>query len=308
MLPPPRSSIETIGIARYHLRFDGWPAITGMFAERNARGSVSFPSSDTIQYRNTYDTIFNAGINPQLHIFGGTVSFNPGIQYTIRRDARAPVDMNQNLFRQYLYLYTSSFGNWVSLSGSLIREAGPFTEMPLHSRDVAGSVEFRVGRPWARTAFLTGYQGRDLLFRPLIREYFTTEAYAGVERKFGTAWQATILAEYLRSWRVEDANFAIAQALRPGFRLDYRPPASHWQVHAAGAWSQGKGFHAYDNVSNEITVSYVKGLERVLEDGRGEVPVHYPIRISFGIEQQSFYDFTGRNRNTILPVIRFNLF
>ena len=55
-------------------------------------------------------------------------------------------------------------------------------------------------------------------------------------------------------------------------------------------------------------VDYVKGLRRVMSDGMGNVPVNYPLRISFGIQQQNFYDFTGRNRNTILPVIRLNLF
>lgn len=308
VLPPPRSSTETMGIARFHLRFDGWPTITGMFAERNARGSLSFPSSDIIQYRNTYDTIFNAGINPTFHLFGTGISLNPGVQFTIRRDASAPGPMNQDLFRQYLYLYTGSFGNWVSVSGSAIREAGPFTEIDLHSRDAAGTIEFQVGRPWSKTAFITGYEGRDVLFRPAIREYYATDAYAGLQHKFGSAWKAAVLAEYLRSWRVQDADFAIAQAIRPGFRIDYEPLASHWAVHANGTWSQGKGFHAYDNVTNEVMVSYVKGMQRTLDDGIGEVPVNYPLRISFGIEQQSFYDFSGTNRNTVLPVIRINLF
>jgi hypothetical protein len=216
--------------------------------------------------------------------------------------------MNQNLFRQYLYVNTSSFANWVAVSGSLIREAGPFTEMNLHSRDLAGTIEFQVGRPWGRTSLITGYEGRDILFRPLIREYYTTNAYGGIQRKFGSAWRASVLAEYLRAWRVQDASWAIAQALRPGFRVDYQPLASHWAVHAQGTWSQGKGFHAYDNVTNEVIVEYTKGLRRPLADGLGEVPVNYPIRISFGIQQQTFYDFTGTNRNTNLPVIRYNLF
>jgi hypothetical protein len=241
-------------------------------------------------------------------VFGNAISVNPGLQFTLRRDASAPIFMNQNLFRQYLYVYTSSFGNWVAVNGSLIREAGPFTEQNLHSRDAAGTIEFQVGRPWGRTSFLTGYEGRDILFRPLIREYFTTDAYAGIQHKFGSAWNAAVLAEYLRSWRVQDADYAIAQALRPGYRLEYRPLASHWQVHAQGTWSQGKAFHAYDNVSNEIDISYVKALQRTLDDGAGEVPVNYPLRISLGLQQQSFYDFTGRNRNTFLPVIRVNLF
>ncbi len=307
-LPTPRSSIETIGAARYHLRFDGWPGITGMFAERNSRGQASFPSTGVIQFRNTYDTIFNVGVTPVFRAFGSTISLNPGVQFTIRRDSSAPLEMNQNLFRQYLYLYTSSFGNWVSVNGSLIREAGPFTEMNLHSRDAAGRIEFQVGRPWGRTSLLTGYEARDVLFRPLIREYFTTDAYAGIQHKFGSAWRAAVLAEYLRAWRVQDANWTVAQAIRPGFRLDYEPLASRWAVHANGTWSQGKGFHAYDNVANEVMVEYTKGLRRVLSDGMGEVPVNYPLRISFGIQQQTFYDFTGKNRNTILPVIRLNLF
>jgi tetratricopeptide (TPR) repeat protein len=308
LLPPPRSSVQTIGAAKYHLHFNGWPTMTGLFAERNARGTFSFPSTGQIQYRNTYDTIFNFGVNPTFHLFGNAISLNPGLQFTIRRDASSPQDMNQNLFRQYLYLYTSSFGNWVSVSGSMIREAGPFTEMNLHSRDLAGTLEFHVGRPWARTSLLTGYTARDDLFRPAIREYYTTDAYAGIQRKFGSSWQAAVLMNYMRSWRVQDASFAIAQAILPGFRVSYQPLASHWGFHAEGAWSQGKAFHAYDNVSNQIVVDYTKGLRRTVEDGIGEVPVNYPITISFGIQQQSFYNFNGTNRNTILPVILFNLF
>jgi len=308
LLPPPRSSVETYGSARYHLRFKGWPTVSGLFAERNARGTISIPSQELIQYRNTYDTIFNGGINPVFHLFGATIGLNPGVQFTIRRDASAPVQMNQDLFRQFLYLYTSSFGNWVAVSGSVIREAGPYTEQHLHSRDAAGRIEFQVGRPWGKTSLLTGYEGRDVLFRPLIREYYTTDSYVGIQRKFRSSWTAAVLGEYLRSWKVRDSSFAIAQALRPGFRLDYRPLASHWAVHAAGTWSRGEGFNAYDNVSNEVMVSYTKGLRRPLNDGIGEVPVTYPLRISLGIQQQTFYNFNGKNRSTILPVIHFNIF
>jgi hypothetical protein len=261
-----------------------------------------------IQYRNTYDTSFNTGINPVFHLFGTTISLNPGVQFTIRRDSASPVQLNQNLFRQFLYVYTSAFGNWVSVNGSLIREAGPFTEMNQHSRDAAGRIEFQVGRPWAKTAMITGYEGRDILFRPLVREYYTTDMYFGIQRKFGASWTAAVLGEYLRSWRVQDASFATAQALRPGFRLDYRPLASRWAVHAAGTWSKGEGFATYNNISNEVMASYTKGLQRPVNDGAGEVSVTYPFRISFGIQQQTFYNFDGKNRNTFLPIIRFSLF
>ena len=308
LLPPPRSSVETLGIARYRLNFKGWPAITGLFEERNARGTASFPNQLLIQYRNTYDTSFNAGINPVFHLFGASIGLNPGLQFTIRRDSASPLEMNQDLFRQFLYVYTSSFGNWVSVTGSLIREAGPYTQMNLHSRDAAGTIEFHVGRPWGRTSLLTGYQGRDILFRPAIREYFTTDSYVGIQRKFRSAWTAAVLGEYLRSWRVEDASYAVAEALRPGFRVDYRPLASHWAVHAAGTWSKGQGLAVYNNVSNEVVVTFTKGFERPIEDGIGQVPVTYPLRISFGVQQQTFYNFNGKNTNTFLPVIRFSLF
>jgi tetratricopeptide (TPR) repeat protein len=308
LLPTPRSTMETLGTAHYRLNFKGWPTITGLFQERNARGTVSFPSELLIQYRNTYDTSFSTGINPVFHLFGSTISLNPGVQFTLRRDSASPVGMNQNLFRQFLYLYTSSFGNWVSVNGSLIHESGPFTEMNLHSRDAAGRIEFLVGRPWGKTALITGYEGRDVLFRPLVREYYTTDSYVGVQHKFGSSWTAAVLAEYLRSWRVQDTFFATAQALRPGFRLDYKPLVSHWAVHAEGTWSKGEGFSAYNNVSNEVMVSWTKGLQRPLQDGIGEVPVTYPLRISFGIAQQTFYNFNGQNRNTFLPIIRFSVF
>ncbi|GAC1431639.1 MAG: hypothetical protein NVS1B11_01020 [Terriglobales bacterium] len=307
LLPPPRSSYETRGDARYKLHFKGWPVISGLVEERNARGTISIPSQFLIQKRNTYDTTFNGGITPVLHIGNNTITFNPGLQFTIRRDTLAPGAMNQNLFRQFLYLYTSPIANWVTISGGATREAGPFTEQNLHSRDAAASINFQVGRPWGRTALITGYQGRDVLFRPFIREYYTTDSYVGIQRRFRANWTAAVLAEYLRSWRVEGSLYAIAQAMRPGFRLDYLP-ASHWAFHAAGTWSRGEGFHAYDNVSNEFLVSYTRGLQRPLTDGMGEVAVTYPMRFSFGVQQQTFYDFTGSNRVKVLPMIRFSVF
>jgi tetratricopeptide (TPR) repeat protein len=308
LLPPPRSSTETIAAAHYRVHLNGWPVISGMVAERNARGTFAFPSELFVLNENTYDTIFNGGVSPVVHFGNNTITFNPGLQFTIRRDSKSPTDLDQNLFRQYLYVNTSSFGNWVSFSGSMIREAGPFTQQNLHSRDAAGTIEFAVGRPWAKTALITGYQGRDVLFRPLIREYYTTSTYIGIQRKFGQNWRAGVFAEYLRAWRVQDSLFAISQAMRPSFRLDYVPLTSHWAVHANGEWSRGEGFHAYDNVSNQVTVSYMRTVQRRINDGSGEVPVNYPMRFSFGLAQQTFYDFQGKNRNSFVPIIRINLF
>ncbi len=308
LLPTPRYSYESLGDARYRIHIDGLPLITGLVAERNQRGTFSFPNQLLIEQRNTFDTIFNGGINPVVHFGDNTITFNPGVQFTIRRDTLAPVNMDQNLFRQYLYMYTSSFFNWVSITGSALREAGPFTDQDLHSRDADASIEFTVGRPWGKTSMVTGYWVRDVLFRPTVAEYFSTNTYVGVQRKFGTNWTIGAYAAYLRSWRVQGSIYAIAQAMRPGFRFDYLPVDKHWSIHAEGVWSQGEGYHAYDNVSNEVTFSYTRGLRRSLNDGTGEVSVTYPIRLSVGLQQQSFYDFPIGSHNNFLPIVRLNLF
>jgi hypothetical protein len=231
----------------------------------------------------------------------------PGLQFTLRRDTLDPYDMDQNLFRQFLYVSSSPIGNWLSFSGAVIREAGPFTEQNLHSRDFSGAIDFRVGRPWGKTAFLTGYGGRDILFRPAIHEYFATSMYAGLERRIGNGLRVSAAGEYLRAWRVEGNQFAIAQTLRPRFGLDYKV-SSHWSINAAGAWSQGKGFHAYDSVSTGFLVSYVRDVRAVRKDGIETASVSYPMRFSFGMEEQTFYSFPGQGRTAIVPVIRFKLF
>jgi tetratricopeptide (TPR) repeat protein len=306
-LPPPRHSFQSLGEAHYRLHLNNLPTIEGFVGESMTSGKFSFPSNDVIQDRNTYDTMINGGISPVLHLGSNSVRINTGLQFTIRRDTLSPVDMNQNLFRQYLYLSTSSFFNWVSVQGSAIREAGPFTEQNLHSRDALANLEFTVGRPWGKTSLLTGYAVRDLLIRPAIREYYSTSTYVGVQRKFGSHLTAAVLGEYLRSWRVLNETFAIAQAMRPGARFEYRP-SNRWQVTGSFTLSRGEGFHAYDNAQSEFMVSYLRPVRRSLDDGGGAVPVAYPARFSFGVVQQTFYNFGGQSKTTLLPVIRLNLF
>src|SRR5205823_7398781 len=142
---------------RYRVHLANVPTILGLVEERNARGRISFPSELLIQDRNTYDTIVNGGVNPVLHFRNNSISFEPGLQFTIRRDTISPVDMNQNLFRQFLYVYSSQFFNWLSFSGSAMHEAAPFNERNQHSWDLAAKMHFVVGRPWDTRARLTGY-------------------------------------------------------------------------------------------------------------------------------------------------------
>jgi tetratricopeptide (TPR) repeat protein len=308
LLPLPRKSLETRGDADFHLRLgNSIPIINGFVAERNARGTVSFPSEILIQKRDTYDTIFNFAVSPVVHVGDVKLTFNPGLQYTIRRDTLSPVQLNQNLFRQFVYMSTNSIFNWISINGSLIHEAGPFTDENLHSRDFGGTVNFIIGRPWGKTALITGYGARDILYRPSIHEYFESDSYAGVQQKFGSKILVSAVAEYLKSWRVEGSSWAYAQTLRPGFALRIKPN-DRWSIDATGTWSQGMGYHAYDNFNNGILLSYMHPLRGAVNDGTESLPVAYPLRFSFGVEQQTFYDFPGHSRISVVPVIKLTLF
>jgi len=307
LLPPPRSNFQSLGEAQYRVHLNGLPTISGFAGESLTSGTFFFPSTGVVQDRHTFDTMFNGGVNPVLHFHGATFNINTGLQFTIRRDTLSPVGMNQNLFRQYLYLSTNSLFNWVTIRGSAIHESGPFTEQNLSSRDFSANLEFTVGRPWGNTALIAGYGVRDLLFHPFDREYYSTSTYAGIQRRFGQRWTVTVLAEYLRSWRVENNLYGIAQALLPGGRFDFKANA-RWRVEGAFTLSRGEGFHAYDNAQSEFLVTYVRGVRGSVQDGTDTVSVSYPARFSFGVAQQTFYNFNGSSQTTLLPVVRLTLF
>jgi tetratricopeptide (TPR) repeat protein len=307
LLPPPRHSFQSLGESHYRIHFGNLPVISGLVGESLTTGQFLFPSVNVVENRHTFDTFFNGGITPILHFGSNQIAFNGGLQFTVRRDTLSPVYMSQNLFRQFLYMSTNSFFNWVSVNASAIREAGPFTDQNLNSRDASASVDFTVGHPWGQTFLVTGYSARDLLFHPLIQEYFNTASYVGLQHKFGSRITAALLAEDLRSWRVQGADYAIAQAFLPGGRFDFRVN-QRWNVQGSFLLSRGAGYHQYDNAQSEFVVSYTRAVHGTLRDDLGVVPVAYPLRISFGVQQQTFYDFAGSSQTTLLPVIRFNLF
>jgi tetratricopeptide (TPR) repeat protein len=308
LLPPPRHSYQSFAASHYRIHLGSLPAITGFVGESMTAGRLLFPSVNVVQDRNTYDTIFNGGITPVVHFWSNSIAFNGGLQFTIRRDTTAPVFMSQNLFRQFLYISTSSFYNWVAINGSAIREAGPYTDQGLNSRDVSAHLEFTVGRPWGHTSLITGYTVRDLLFHPLVQEYFNTSSYIGLQHKFGSRLTVAALAEDLRSWRVQNTQYAIAQALLPGARFEFRANP-RWNVQGSFLLSRGMGFHQYDNAQSEFLVSYTRATRGSVRDEAGGVPVAHPLRLSFGVQQQTFYDFGGPGKKTtLLPVIRLSLF
>ena len=307
LLPPPRHSFQSLAESHYRVNLGGLPPITGFVGQSMTAGRLLYPSTGVVQDRNTYDTIVNGGINPILHLGANSVTFNGGLQFTVRRDTVSPTALSQNLFRQFLYVYTSSFFNWVSVTGSAQHETGPFINQNLHSRDLFANIEFTVGRPWGNTSLITGYSVRDLLFRPVVEEYFNTSSYVGLQHKFGRRLTAAVLAEDLRSWRVQNTRYVTAQALLPGGRFDFRA-TPRWSVQGSFVLSRGSGYHAYDNAQSEFLVSYVRPLRGSVRDGASEIPVSYPLRFSIGVQQQTFYNFPGSTKTTLLPVVHFTLF
>jgi tetratricopeptide (TPR) repeat protein len=307
LLPPPRSSLEMQWTNAFHLHLGRMPTTSGFFQVRNARGQISVPSTNSIVSRATTDYTFNVGLNPTFNIGSNVITFNSGVQATVRRDSESPIAMNQNLFRIFTYISTSSFFNAVSVSGYFLRESGPFTDSNVHSQAIAGAVDFRVGAPWGKTALVTGWGSNDQQFSPVHFEDYLTSSYIGVERRFGERLIVKAVAEDLRSWRVVGTNSGIAQNLRPAGTVDFTPN-HNWDLQVSTAFSSTRGFHVYDNIQNGFSISYAQPFHRKFKDDSGTVVLQYPIRFSAGIQQETFFNFTGGKNQEFRPYVRISLF
>ncbi|MDT8066746.1 MAG: tetratricopeptide repeat protein [Terriglobia bacterium] len=307
-LPPPRAEYESRWMSDFKYHQFGLPVISGFVQLRNARGPYSVPSEALIVDRDTYDYSVNGALNPQLHLGALDLQFNTGLQYTWRRDHKDPVDLNQNLFRQFVYFSSNSLFDWVSFRGAAFHETGPFLDKPSSSRELGASLQFLVGRPWGRTQLLTGYSVRDLQFSPIIREFFTTTTSVGLQHRFGKKLKIAALGEYIRSWRAQDFSYFLAQGMRPAGQFEY-DVNDRWNVTGNFSFSRGMGFHDYDNVQNSLLINYQRPLHRKMDDGGGEIPVEYPLRFSFGIQSANYFNFTGPGSTTLIrPVFQLGLF
>ncbi len=307
LLPPPRSSLQTQWTGAFHLHVGHLPTPSGFFQLRNQRGMISVPATNSIVNRNTTDYTINLGLNPTVNLGPNVFTFNGGFQSTIRRDSESPVQMNQNLYRLFLYMNTSSFLNAVSASGYIIREAGPFTESNLNSRTWTAALDFRVGAPWGKTALVTGWGATDQFFTPVSFENYYTSAYIGLEHRFSERFNARAVLEDVRSWRVVTAAEGIAQNLRPAAVVEYRPNRN-WAFQANTAFSSTRSFHAYDATQNGFSVTYARPVRRRFHDDSGAVVLEYPIRFSAGLQEETFFNFTGGQNTQYRPYVRISLF
>jgi tetratricopeptide (TPR) repeat protein len=307
LLPPPRSSIDTQSTNVLHLHLSHLPTASGFFQIRNAEGQISVPSTNSIISRNTTDYTFNFGLNPTFNLGNNLLTFDSGIQATVRRDSESPVEMNQNLFRIFTYMSTSSFFNAVSVSGHVMRETGPFTESNLHSLATTAAIDFRVGAPWGKTALVTGWGASDQKFSPVNYEAYYTSSYIGIDRKFGERLNLKAIAEDVRAWRIVGSNWGNAQNLRPAGTVDFAPNHS-WDMQLSTAYSSTRSFHVYDAFQNGFSLSYARPFRRKFNDDSGTVVLAYPIRFSAGIQQETFFNFKGGQNQQFRPYVRITLF
>lgn len=308
LLPPPRSSLQTEWTDAFHLHIGDLPTPSGFFQLRNARGAISVPALSSVVNRNTTDATFNFALNPTIHVGDNNIlSFNGGVQETIRRDSVTPAALNQNLFRMYAYMSTSSFFNAVSVNGFVMRETGPFTEIDLHSRTLAGQVNFRVGAPWSRTALLTGWGVNDQWFKQENIEDYYSSSYVGISHIFSPRINFNAIMEDVRAWRGFGPHWGIAQDIRPGGSVEFRP-AKNWDVNLSAAYSNNRGFHIYDAVENGISVSYAWPFRRMFNISSGPVPLEYPIRFSGGLQEETFFNFPGSQSKQFRPYIEVSIF
>lgn len=306
LLPPPRSSLQTQSTNAFHLHMGNLPEPGGFFQIRNSRGRISVPATNSIVNRDTTDYTLNFGLNPTVNLGPNVMTFSGGVQTTIRRDSLSPAQMNQNLFRLFVYMNTSSFFNAISATGYLIRETGPFTDTNEHSRGLTGALDFRVGRPWGKTALLTGWGASDQLFTPVKYEDYYTSTYIGLEHRFNERLLVRGMLEDLRAWRIVNGSFGLAQNLRPAASVDFSP-RRNWDIQASTAFSSVRSFHAYDATQNGFSVSYAKPFRRRFHDDSGSVVLQYPIRFAAGLQEETFFNFSG-GQTQLRPFVQISIF
>jgi hypothetical protein len=128
-----------------------------------------------------------------------------------------------------------------------------------------------------------------------------------VEERLSDRLKFRAVGEYLRSWRVELSQYAIAQAFRPAGNVEFSP-TRNWTVQTSVAYSRNMGFHAYDAVQSGFALSYAMPVSRKFEENGHQLPVRYPIRFSGGMQQESFLNFSGPGTQQFRPYFQISIF
>jgi hypothetical protein len=68
------------------------------------------------------------------------------------------------------------------------------------------------------------------------------------------------------------------------------------------------GNHVYDAVQGGFAISYAMPMHRSFKDDGREVELQYPIRFSAGMQQETFFNFTGGQNRQLRPYLSISLF
>jgi hypothetical protein len=115
------------------------------------------------------------------------------------------------------------------------------------------------------------------------------------------------MVEDLRAWRQVGGAYGLAQNLRPAASVDF-VPRRDWDIQASTAYSDTRGFHVYDATQNGFSVSYARPFRRKFRDDAGSVVLQYPIRFSGGLQQETFFNFTGGPSEQLRPFVQISIF
>ena len=285
--------------------------VSGFFQVRNALGTISLPQEALIINRNTFDYNFNSAMNPVVHIGNASLTFNTGMQFTVRRDTRRPGQHEPEPVppvRVRLEQFVRQLA--VVPRQHCITRPGRSPNRTCSSNDVGSTIEFTVGRPWGKTALITGYTRRDLTFSPLVRQFFTTSTYAGIQRKFGQKLTVSVLGEYIRSWRVQDALHGHGAGPASGRNHSVQVEHIVERGRTVRLRPRRRLLQDYDNMYSSFFISYVRPFRRTVSDSAGRFPVEYPLRFSFGVQAEQFPSSPERAKSGTLvrPVVRLTIF
>jgi hypothetical protein len=95
--------------------------------------------------------------------------------------------------------------------------------------------------------------------------------------------------------------------VRPAFSVDFNP-RRNWDFQASTAFSSTRSYHVYDATQNGFSISYARPFRRKFHDDSGSVVLQYPIRFAAGLQEETFFNFTGGQNQQYRPFVQISIF
>ena len=115
------------------------------------------------------------------------------------------------------------------------------------------------------------------------------------------------MLEDVRAWRVIDTRSGTAQNVRPTAWVSYNF-MRNWDLQVTSSYSSTRSFHVYDAAQNGFSLSYALPVHRRFADEGGPVVLAYPIRITGGVQTDTFFNFPSGHNQQVRPYIGITIF